>query len=85
MLRLVRGGWANPDAAPRAEVQKVEYRLNAGAIERVAYPALDGAPALPSAVLVDRVRQVTLRFRYAGAWSDRWEGNDRAALPRPPS
>lgn len=82
MLRLVRGGWANPDEAPRAEVQKVEYRLNAGAIERVAYPALDGAAPLPPAVLVDKVRQVGLRFRYAGAWSDRWEGTDRAALPQ---
>ena len=82
MLRLVRGGWANPDAAPRADLQKVEYRLNMGAIERIAYPALDGAAPLPAAVLVDRVRQVSLRFRYAGAWSDRWEGNDRTALPQ---
>ena len=82
LLRLVRGGWANPDAAPRAEVQKVEYRLAAGAIERVAYPALDGAAPLPAAVLVAKVRQVTLRFRYAGAWSDRWEGTPQVALPQ---
>ena len=82
MLRLVRGGWANPDAAPRADLQKVEYRLNMGAIERIAYPALDGAAPLPAAVLVDRIRQVSLRFRYAGAWSDRWEGNDRTPLPQ---
>ena len=82
LLRLVRGGWANPDAAPRADVQKVDYRLNAGAIERVAYPALDGAPALPPAVLLDGVRQVGLRFRYLGAWSDHWEGDARAALPQ---
>ena len=82
MLRLVRGGWSNPDAAPRATLQKVEYRLAAGALERVAYPALDGAPPLPPAVLLERVQTVRLRFRFAGAWTDTWNGNPRSALPQ---
>ncbi len=33
-------------------------------------------------MLVDKVRQVALRFRYAGAWSDRWEGTPQVALPQ---
>lgn len=82
ILRLVRGGWANPDQAPRASVQKVEYRLTADGIERVAYPALDGAAPLPAALLVDRVQEVQLRFRYLGAWSDTWQGDQRASLPQ---
>ena len=82
MLRLVRGGWSNPDEAPRATVQKVEYRLDAGALERVAYPALDGAAPLPPAVLLDRVQLVRWRFRFAGAWSDTWTGHPRSALPQ---
>lgn len=82
ILRLVRAGWSNPDAAPRATLQKVEYRLNEGALERVAYPALDGAPPLPPAVLLERVQAVRLRFRFAGAWSDRWSGQPRSALPQ---
>lgn len=82
MLRLVRGGWSNPDQAPRAGLQKVEYRLAADGIERVAYPAIDGAPALPPALLLERVREVRLRFRYRGAWSDRWEGSAQASLPQ---
>lgn len=82
MLRFVRGGWSNPDQAPRATVQKVEYRLTDAGIERVGYPALDGAAPLPAAVLLDRVREVRLRFRYLGAWSDTWQGDDRAALPQ---
>ncbi len=82
MLRLVRGGWANPDQAPRATVQKVEYRLTGQGIERLAYPALDGAAPLPPALLVDDVQEVRLRFRYAGAWSDTWQGDQRAALPQ---
>ena len=82
MLRFVRGGWSNPDQAPRATLQKVEYRLTADGIERVGYPALDGAAPLPPALLLDRVQEVRLRFRYRGAWSDSWQGDERAALPQ---
>lgn len=81
MLRLVRGGWSNLDAAPRAGEQKVEYRLTDGNLERIAYPMLDGAEALPPAVLLANVRQVALRYRIDGAWSDRWQGTPRTPLP----
>jgi general secretion pathway protein J len=82
MLRLVRAGWSNIDQSPRATLQKVEYQLTAGGIERVGYPALDGAAPLPAALIVEGVRQAVWRFRYAGAWSDRWEGTPVAALPQ---
>lgn len=81
LLRLVRGGWSNVDAAPRGTLQKVEYRLTTDGLERLGYPALDGAAPLPPALLLDRVTSARLRFRFAGAWSDRWEGNALAALP----
>jgi general secretion pathway protein J len=81
LLRLVRSGWENPDSDDRANLQKVEYRLNGGAIERVAYPMLDGAASLPAAVMLDRVSQVKLRYRLAGAWSDTWQGQPRTPLP----
>ena len=82
MLRLVRGGWSNVDAAPRAAEQKVEYRLTEGTLQRVAYPMLDGAEALPPATLLTNVRQAALRYRLDGAWSDRWQGTPRAPLPQ---
>ena len=82
MLRLLRGGWTNVDAASRADLQKVEYRLTEGSIERVGYPALDGAAPLPAATLVEKVRAATWRFRYLGAWSDRWDGAGGVALPQ---
>ena len=81
MLRLVRGGWANVDGAARPGEQKVEYRLVDGTVERVAYPMLDGAAPLPAAPMLSRVAQVTLRYRYKGAWSARWEGRPDAPLP----
>lgn len=80
-VSLVRLGWSNIDAAPRAAAQKVAYRLGAGTLERSAYPMLDGAASLPPAVLMTRVQAMRLRYRYKGAWSDRWDGAAGVPLP----
>jgi general secretion pathway protein J len=82
MVQLVRGGWSNLDAAARPGLQKVAYQVTRGALERVAYPQLDGAAPLSPAVLMTGVRDVRLRYRIAGAWSDRWNGTAGAALPQ---
>jgi general secretion pathway protein J len=82
MVRFVRGGWSNLDGAPRPGEQKVEYRVDNGALQRVAYPMLDGAAPLAPATLLAHVRQVTLRYRLNGAWSDRWQGTPQAPLPQ---
>lgn len=79
-MTLVRGGWTNLDAAPRASAQKVRYRVAEGGLQRITWPMLDGGPALAPAVLLDHVASATLRYRFAGAWSERWE----AALTQPP-
>ena len=81
MLRLVRGGWTNIDGAARSSTQKVAYRVADGALQRIAYPMVDGAPPLPPAVLLPNVRQVRLRYRLGGAWSDRWDGVQGVPLP----
>lgn len=82
MLRMTRGGWSNIDAAPRASSQKVEYRVTDGVLQRVAYPMLDGAAALPPAAMLGHVRALALRYRYRGAWSERWDGTQGAVLPQ---
>ena len=82
MLRLVRGGWTNLDAAPRSDAQKVAYQLSGDVLQRIAYPRLDGAQALPAAPLLTRVQGVRLRYRYRGAWSDRWDGAGGVPLPQ---
>jgi general secretion pathway protein J len=81
MLRLVRAGWTNVDEAPRPSEQKVEYRLDGGALTRVTYPMLDGAAPVPSAAILNDVAAVKLRYRYAGAWSDQWNGTRGRPLP----
>ncbi|WP_286773526.1 MULTISPECIES: type II secretion system minor pseudopilin GspJ [unclassified Sphingomonas] len=81
-VRLVRGGWSNLDGAARPSLQKVEYRLEEEAIDRVAYPMLDGAEPYPPGAMLSDVRAMTLRYRFRGAWSDRWDGTQGAALPQ---
>lgn len=80
-LGLVRRGWSNPDARPRSSLQKVEYRLAGDRLERRSYPLLDGAAAGAPAVLLRRVRSLKLRYRLAGAWTDRWDTTRPLALP----
>ncbi len=80
-LALVRSGWQNLDDAPRASVQKVAWRLRGGAIERVAWPAIDGAAPATAAAMMAGVAAVRLRYRIRGAWSDRWDGRGPQPLP----
>lgn len=81
-LRLIRAGWINPDQAARPALQKVAYRVENGVLERIAYPMLDGAPPLPAAALLTGVADARLRYRYRGAWTDRWDGASGPALPQ---
>jgi general secretion pathway protein J len=81
-IRFVRTGWANVDAAPRASAQKVAYQMDGETFQRVAYPMIDGAAPLPPVALLTKVAGVGARYRYKGAWSDRWDGTQGAALPQ---
>jgi general secretion pathway protein J len=81
MLRLVRGGWSNLDGLARPSAQKVAYRVVNGTLERISWPMLDGAVAQPPAALLTGVREARLRYRFRGAWSDRWDGSGPAPLP----
>ena len=81
-LGMVRGGWSNPDGLPRASLQRVEYRLAADRLERIAWPHVDGAEPLAPAVLLTGVSSLRLRYRTAGAWTDRWDNPIADALPQ---
>lgn len=81
-LGMVRGGWSNPDLLPRASLQRVEYRLAADRLERVAWPHVDGAEPLTAAVLLTGVRALRIRYRTEGDWRDVWDSNRPDALPQ---
>ncbi|WP_268992445.1 type II secretion system minor pseudopilin GspJ [Sphingomonas sp. Leaf21] len=81
-MRLVRAGWSNLDDAQRPSLQKVAYRLNGDVLERIAWPLLDGTTPMEPAALMDHVRELHLRYRHAGNWTDQWQGQPGVALPQ---
>lgn len=82
LLRFVRRGWDNPDAAPRASLQAVEYSLEAGKLQRRTRPALDGAPLGQPQVLYDGVQAARVSFLSGGKWAPAMPPATPDALPQ---
>lgn len=81
-LAFVRRGWENIDADPRPSLQKVEYRLAGGRLERRGYPLVDGAEPNAATAVLDGVRSLRLRYRHpTGEWRDRWDPQEPGDLP----
>ncbi len=81
-LLLVRGGWTNIDAVARAGEQKLAWATDGQTLMRIGYPRLDGAQPMPPTPMLSDVRAIVLRYRYGGAWTDRWDGAGGVALPQ---
>ena len=78
-LVFTRGGWLNPALLPRAELQRVRYRLVDGRLLREYWPVLDRISATQPAgeVLVGNVQRFRVEFLPArglgtDAWTDFW-------------
>lgn len=82
VLAFTRRGWDNPDAAPRAALQYVEYRLVEDRLERQARPALDGAALGEPQVMLRGVRGLELAFYARGAWTPAWAPSPDRPLPQ---
>ena len=81
LIALVRRGWDDEEAA-HGSLQRVEYRLREGRIERWSFAAVDGETQKVAAPLLAGVRQVRLRYRdREGLWRAHWDPTDAAALP----
>lgn len=80
LLGFVRRGWENPDAAPRASLQYVEYRFVDDRLERSVRDALDGAAPGEPQVLLAGVRSARMAYRHRGQWNEGWPGG-AGALP----
>jgi general secretion pathway protein J len=82
-LAFVRRGWENLDDTPRASLQRVEYSLADGRLERRVYPRLDGSAPLAATTMVEGVRRIRLRYRDGeGNWRERWDPTKATELPR---
>ena len=83
VLQFVRGGWSNLDDAPRASLQKVEYWVRQGRLERRTYARVDGATGGEPATLLEGLESATFRFRNArGEWLAQWTPTQPDLLPR---
>ncbi|AMK18494.1 MULTISPECIES: type II secretion system minor pseudopilin GspJ [Sphingobium] len=83
VLQFVRGGWDNLGDLPRPSLQKVEYWVRQGRLERRTYAQVDGAAGDEPAVLLENVDDVALRFRDAqGDWRDEWVPTQPDLMPR---
>lgn len=81
-LAFTRRGWDNYGAAPRASLQRVEYRLVDDRIERRSFPMLDGAESGAPATIIRGVRSFALRYRARDEWRERWDPTRATDLPR---
>jgi general secretion pathway protein J len=81
LMAFVRRGWEDENAF-RSSLQRVEYRIREGRLERWRYDAVDGAGHAVAMPLLEGVRRVQLRYRDRdGNWRDRWDPTDAARLP----
>ena len=78
-LSFTRGGWLNPGLLPRAELQRVRYRLIDGRLLREHWPVLDriGATQASGEVLLAEVEEFRVEFLpesevAQAAWTDFW-------------
>lgn len=82
-VTFVRRGWENVEEAQRPSLQKVEYGLVNGSLERRAYSFLDGAARHASMTLLEGVSGLRLRYRDAkGEWRERWDPQQPSELPQ---
>ncbi|WP_414712598.1 type II secretion system minor pseudopilin GspJ [Sphingobium sp.] len=83
VMQFVRGGWDNLGDLPRPSLQKVEYWVRQGRLERRTYAQLDGAAGDDPAALLEHVEAVKLRFRdIQGEWREEWTPSQPDLLPR---
>jgi general secretion pathway protein J len=79
---LVRAGWSNPDGDARSTLQRVEWRMARGGLERIGSATLDGGEDGQPAVIGKQVETAAFRYRSAaGAWSELWQATPEQPLP----
>ena len=74
-IEFTRTGFANPQAEPRSNLERVLYEFDDDALKRGVYPALDRAPASAPTLSTLRGNVETFRLRYLDAgnrWGDTW-------------
>lgn len=80
LLRYVRSGLSGGDGV-RSGLQRVEWRIDKGRLERIARPLVDGAADAAPTVMAENIERISLRFRDEGTWQSDWTPSDPLELP----
>ena len=81
-MSYVRAGWSNVTGARRAELQRVELRLEGSRLVRATRPMLDGAGSETAMTLAENIASADVRLRDAkGQWGSGAANTDPIALP----
>lgn len=81
VLVLTRAGWSNPGEAARSSLQRVEYRLVQGRLERRVSDHLDGARPGPPQVIYRGVQDVAVLFLRDGTAAPAFISSPDRPLP----
>ncbi|WP_313399986.1 type II secretion system minor pseudopilin GspJ [Stenotrophomonas sp.] len=83
-LQWTRGGWNNPLGNTRAQLQRVRWYYQDGALRRQYWPVLDRADDSPPQSQLALPDVTAVQWRYLdrqGVWRTQWQGAGQA-LPR---
>lgn len=81
LFDFVRHGRVDAAGAPRAALERLDYRLVDGRLERRAYPHLDGTRPGPPLVLHEGVRTARVAYLSQGQEGAAWTGSTARPLP----
>lgn len=85
-IEFTRTGFANPQAEPRSNLERVLYEFDDDALKRGTFPVLDRAPATAPKLATLRRNVETFRLRYLDAsnrWGDTWPPLQETAAGAP--
>ena len=79
VLSFVRGGWVQPKGSDlaRSDLQRLEYRVERGALIRKAWLRPDPVSDTPftERVMAQGFESVEIRYAAGGVWLETWEGD----------
>ena len=81
LFAVTRRGWINPGEAPRASMQRVDYRLIDGRLERRVRERLDGARPAEPQVLLENVESAQVTAILDGDPIADWRPVQNRPLP----
>ena len=81
-LSYVRAGVSSSLDRPSSTLQRVDWAIANGTLQRTARPMVDGGADLDPAIIVTAIEKISIRFREKGEWRDRWTPTNPRELPR---